>query len=93
MNIDKHLAAFKNFAYGFSECDGQGITVDDWSCCGEPLGPRHGCKIHHGRTDTLADPFVFDWPTSFERDPLLVDFVVIERLVVCDDNQERNVKV
>src|SRR5664279_127998 len=44
-------------------------------------------KIHIGIGNALADPFVLDGPVAHARNALLVHLVVVERKIVCDDQQ------
>ena len=46
-----------------------------------------------GSRDALADPAVLDRPVAHARDALLVHFVVVERAVVGDDDQQRDAVV
>ena len=47
-------------------------------------------EVDVGIADALADPLVLDRPVAHARDALLVHFVVVERAIVGDHDQQRN---
>src|SRR5271169_6299626 len=54
------------------------------------LRAAHGGEIDFGISHALADPFVFDWAIARACHALLVQLVVIERAVVGEHEEERN---
>src|SRR4051794_1676363 len=58
--------------------------------CSGALRARHGGEIDVGLGYLLPDPAVLDRAAAHARDALLVQFIVEERAVVGDDDQQRN---
>src|SRR5271154_6227497 len=54
------------------------------------LGAAHGGEIDFRLGHALADPLVLDRAVAHARHPLLVQFVVIERTIVGEHEQQRN---
>src|SRR5580692_7454651 len=54
------------------------------------LGAAHGGEIDFGLGHALADPLVLDRAVAHARHPLLVQFVVIERAVVGEHEEQRD---
>src|SRR5580700_10801629 len=54
------------------------------------LGAAHGGEIDFGLGHALADPLVLDRAVAHARHPLLVQFVVIERAIVGEHEQQRD---
>src|SRR5579862_7638828 len=54
------------------------------------LGAAHGGEIDFGLGHALPDPLVLDRAVAHARHPLLVQFVVIERAIVGEHEQQRD---
>src|SRR5580700_5094725 len=54
------------------------------------LGTAHGGEVDFGLRHALADPLVLDRAVAHARHPLLVQFVVIERAIVGEHEQQRD---
>src|SRR5262249_17270823 len=54
------------------------------------LRASHASEIDIGFRNALPDPAIFDWPVPHAGHTLLVQFVVEERAIVGNDDQQRN---
>src|SRR5579862_3396776 len=89
-DIDDGDIAGIDFGDGLFQCRREVGRLGDRAKADGALGAAHGGEIDFRFRHALADPLVLDRAVAHARHPLLMQFVVIERAVVGEHEQERD---
>src|SRR5580693_8980280 len=92
-DIDDGDPAGIDFGDRLLQCRAEVGRIRDRAKAYGALGAAHGGEIDLRLGHALADPLVLDRPVARARHPLLMQLVVVERAVVGEHKQERNLVV